>query len=142
MVVPRTPALQTAEDALSLALLAMVVRTRPLVTTGMVLAHLTQHFGISMDRVTVRRTRPDDFIVRFTQRDDLELVLGTLSPEGAPFALCWRRWSRLIMGFAGAFRFRVLVGMKGIPSHAGSSETAQATLGASSAKVDIANPEV
>lgn len=45
------------------------------------------------------------------------------------------------MGSAGAFRYHVLVGMKGIPSHARLSETAQAILGSSSAKVDIANPE-
>lgn len=46
------------------------------------------------------------------------------------------------MGSAGAFRFHVLVGMKGIPLHARSSETAQAILNSSSAKVNIANPEV
>jgi hypothetical protein len=45
------------------------------------------------------------------------------------------------MGSAGAFRFRVLVGMKGIPSHARSKETAQAILGPSCTNVDIANNE-
>jgi len=40
------------------------------------------------------------------------------------------------MGLAGAFRFRVLVRMKGIPSHARSKDTAQAILGSS-----CANPE-
>ena len=45
------------------------------------------------------------------------------------------------MGSAGAFRYRVLVGMKGIPSHARSSELAQTILGSAGAKVEIANPE-
>ncbi|CAD6338683.1 unnamed protein product [Miscanthus lutarioriparius] len=45
------------------------------------------------------------------------------------------------MGFAGAFRYRVLVGMKGIPSHARSAATAHAILGSASAKMDIANPD-
>ena len=45
------------------------------------------------------------------------------------------------MGSAGAFRFRVLVGLKGIPSHAHSKETAQVILSSSCINVDIANPE-
>lgn len=45
------------------------------------------------------------------------------------------------MASAGAFRYRVLVGMKGIPSHARSAEMAQAILGSSSAKVELANPD-
>lgn len=40
IVVPHTPTLQAAEDALSLALLAMVVGTRPVVTPAMVRLHL------------------------------------------------------------------------------------------------------
>ena len=56
-------------------------------------------------------------------------------------ALHWRRWSHLIMGSVGMFRYRVLVSMKGIPLHARSSEMAQAILGSSSAKVDIVNLE-
>lgn len=45
------------------------------------------------------------------------------------------------MGSAGAFRYRVLVGMKGISVHAHSSETAQAILGLSGAKAEITNPD-
>lgn len=45
------------------------------------------------------------------------------------------------MGSAGAFRFRVLVSLKGIPSHARSKETAEIILGSSCTNVDIANPE-
>jgi hypothetical protein len=45
------------------------------------------------------------------------------------------------MGSAGAFRFRVLVGLKGIPSHTRSKEAVQAILGSSCVNIDIANPE-
>jgi hypothetical protein len=89
----------------------------------MVRTHLETYFSIMDDRAIVHRTRPDDFIVRFTRIEDLELVLQTPTPPVAPFALRWQRWSRLIMGSAGALKFRVLVGMKGIPSHTRSKET-------------------
>jgi hypothetical protein len=125
IVVPRTPALQAAEDALSNALLALVLGTRPPVSPAMILHHLQEHYGIAADRVTVRRTRPDDFIVRFNRQEDLELVLANQRPAGAPFTLRWRRWTRLISGSAGAFRYRALVGLKGIPSHARSEEVAR-----------------
>lgn len=70
VVVQRTPALQAAEDQLSLALLALVLGTRPLVSPAMVLDHLRDHFNIAEDLVSVRRMRPDDFIVRFSRRED------------------------------------------------------------------------
>jgi hypothetical protein len=43
------------------------------------------------------------------------------------------------MGSAGAFRYWVLVGLKGVPSHARSSEVAQAILGSTRAKVETAD---
>jgi hypothetical protein len=90
--VPRTPSIQVAEeDALSLALLALVLGTRPLVTPAMMLQHLHDHYGITEDRVTVRTTRPDDFIIRFSSQEDLERVLSTPEPAVAAFVLRWRR---------------------------------------------------
>ena len=75
VVVPRTPALQAVEDALSMALLALVLGTRPPVTPALLLQHLYDHYGFLEDRVMVRRTRPDDFIMRFSNQDDLQRVL-------------------------------------------------------------------
>jgi hypothetical protein len=124
-----------------MALLALVLGTRPPVTPALLLQHLHDHYGVSPDRVTVRRTRPDDFIVRFTNLDDLQRVLDNQRPEGAAFTLRWRRWSRLILGSAGAFRYRCLVGMKGLPSHARSTEVVQCILGSAGAKAEIANPD-
>lgn len=89
VVVPRTQAIQAAEDALSCALLALVLRTHPTVTPAMMLQHLQEHYSASRDRVTVRRTRPDDFIVRFTDMADLERVLSVPEPVNVPFIVRW-----------------------------------------------------
>jgi hypothetical protein len=43
------------------------------------------------------------------------------------------------MASMGAFRYRVLVGLKGVPLHARSSEVAQVILGSTRAKVEIAD---
>jgi len=141
VVVPRSAALQAAEDALGQALVALVLGTRPALAPADIVHHLRSHYGIPEERVTVRRTRPNDFLVRFADNDDLLRVLANQRPVGARFLLRWRRWSRLISGSAGAFRFRVLVGMKGIPAHAQSVEVAQAILGSAGAKVEFASPE-
>lgn len=45
------------------------------------------------------------------------------------------------MASSGAFWYRVLVGLKGLPSHARSEAVAQAILGSAGAKVEFANPD-
>ena len=66
LVIPRSAELQAAEQALSLALVAVVGGTRPPVSRHspeMVGQHLFQAFGVQADRVSVRRHTPEDFIV-------------------------------------------------------------------------------
>lgn len=53
------------------------------------LHYLHEHYDITEERVTVRRTRPDDFLVCFSRQVDLELVLDNQRPVGAPFTLHW-----------------------------------------------------
>jgi hypothetical protein len=53
------------------------------------MACLSEYFGIGGDVVSVRRTAPDNFIVRFTRLEVLELMLGTPWPVATPFALRW-----------------------------------------------------
>lgn len=102
VVAPRTPQLQATEDALSsMALVALIGGTRPAVTTAMVHQHLRTTFGVADEAMIIRRHAPEDFLVRFTRREDLEAVLGTPSDNGAPFTLIWRRWSRLSRASAG-----------------------------------------
>ena len=86
LVVPRSAEIQAAEDALSLALVAMIGGTKPSVTPAMVREHLGSRFLIDDADMSVLRHAPEDFIVRFSRREDLERVLHTPSPEGAsPF---------------------------------------------------------
>jgi hypothetical protein len=141
VIIPRTLELQAAEDALSLALVALVLGTRPAVTPAALVQYLYDHYSIPEDRISVRRTRPDDLLVRFSRQDDLHLVLDNQRPDGAPFFLQWRRWTRLIMGSSGAFRYRMLVGLKRLVSHAHSAAVAQTILGSAGAKVEFANAE-
>lgn len=115
--------------------------TRAPVSPMMMLAHRREYFGIMEDRASVCRTTLNDFIVRFSSSEDLKRVLRAPSAVRGPFMLQWHRWNCLINGSKGAFCYRVLVGMKGIPSQACSSETACAILGSSSVKVDITDPD-
>ena len=63
VVVPRSVELQAAEQALSLALVAVVGGTRPPMSPEMVGQHLFQAFGVPADRVSVHCHTPEDFIV-------------------------------------------------------------------------------
>lgn len=84
---PHTAEIQVAEEALSLALLALVLGTRPPVSPVMLKQHLIDYYNVPGDLVTVRRTHPDDFIIRFARGEDLERVLGSPEPRGAPFTV-------------------------------------------------------
>ena len=67
-------------------------------------------------------------------------MLGMPVP-GAPFSLIWKWWRRTSMASACSFRFRVLVGLMGIPSHARLASVTQTVLGSSCALVEIALSE-
>ena len=88
---PRSPEHEAAEADLRLALVAVVVGTRPLVSPAMVRTFLATHYGLDETSTTVHRHDPEDFIVRFSRREDLELVLGSRVHD-ALFSLIWRPW--------------------------------------------------
>jgi hypothetical protein len=115
VVVPRSTELEAAERDLGRALVAVIAGTRPPVSPAMVRAFLAAEFGI--EDASVHRYEPEDFVVRFANRDDAERVLHTrvLNP---PFHLIWHPWSRLSMASFTFLRYRVLVGMTHVPIHA------------------------
>lgn len=80
--------------------------------------HLHKVFGVSDDVGLIRWHALEDFMVRFSGREDLEMVLSTLPPVDAPFSVVWHRWRRTSRASAGPFKYKVLVGIKGIPAHA------------------------
>ena len=92
VVVPRTEAIQAAEEALNNTLVAMVGGTRPDVNTGMVYTSLFNRFGITADEVDVRRHAPEDFVARFHHRADRDHVLESWPSGQVP--LVWRPWRR------------------------------------------------
>lgn len=137
----RTAELRESEAALSLALVCLVVGTRPEVSTAMVGEYLMHYFGFDPANFSVRRHDPEDFIVRFAHQHELETVLQTVVPD-PPFRLIWNRWRRTSLAAAGSFQFRVLVGMRRLPLHARSLEVAQTILGTACAHLEIAPPGI
>jgi hypothetical protein len=101
----------------------------------MVRAFLAAEFNI--EDASVRRYEPEDFVVRFANRDDTERVLHSrvLNP---PFCLIWHPWSRLSMASSTFLHYRVLVGMTRVPLHARSAVVAQTILGQVCARIEIA----
>ena len=88
VVIPRSLALNAAEEALSsLTLVAMVGGTCPPVSSAAVRTQLESFYNISVDAFTVSRYSPEDFLVCFYNRDDLEEVVQASVPLGIPFYL-------------------------------------------------------
>jgi hypothetical protein len=79
----------------------------------MVREHLSVRFSVDDDAMSVMRHEPEDFVVQFTRKEDLERVLASPPVDAAPFVLTWRRWTQLSRAVAASFTFRVLVGIKG-----------------------------
>jgi hypothetical protein len=102
---------------------------------------LRLRFGVDNDHMLIVRHAPEDFLVRFSRRDDLERVLAAPPDPAAPFMLTWRRWTRLSRAVAASFTYRVLVGIMGVPAHALSAAVAQQLLGSSCAHVELASSD-
>ena len=90
-------------------------------------------YNISANAFTVSRYSPEDFLVCFNNRGDLEEVVQAPVPLGTPFYLVWKRWRRQSMASAGAMRYKVLLGLNGMPVHTWSTDTAERILGSSCA---------
>jgi hypothetical protein len=74
-------------------------------------------YHISSEAFTESRYAPEDFLMRFIAREDLENVVHVPVPLNTSFYLVWKRWRRQSMASAGAMRFKVLLGLKGLPVH-------------------------
>lgn len=122
------------EDALGLALVALVVGTRPFVSPAMVSHYLLEHFDIPKDSIDVCRNEPEDFLVRFSRREDRDRVL-TAVPSGGLLPLTWHPWRRTSSSTGGTLRCLALIGLRNVPHHARSVAVAQSILGHSFAAV-------
>jgi len=135
VVVPRSSAIQAAEDDLGNALVAMVGGTRPDVSTAMVYTMLFDRFGIAADEVDVRRHAPEDFVVRFHHQADRDRVLGSRPSGHLP--LVWRAWRRTSLACAGSFRFRVVLAVSRLPLHARNTSVVQSILGSCCSNIEL-----
>lgn len=127
VVVPQTTEIQAAEDALDLALVAMVVGTRPHIRAATIYEALCSRFNIHHDDVDIRGHEPDDFIVRFRRGEDQDRVLAS-----------WA-WSRQTNGVLDEFSHRVVVALQGVPAHARNVAVAQLRLGTYCCEVEISS---
>lgn len=104
----------------------LVGRNRPEVSLDQVRKQSVDVYNIPVFKVS--RYTPEDFVARFNRREDLEAVLN--APTTIPTPLLWRRWwPRQSMVAVSSSRFKVLMGMRGIPFHAWGIPTAELNLG-------------
>lgn len=75
-VLPRTSEMDAAEEALSRALLAVIVGVRRAVTTEEVAMALEDVYGLTPGTFSVHCHRPEDFLLFFAERADRDRVLG------------------------------------------------------------------
>lgn len=127
--VQRSEQLDQAEQDLSLALVAVVGGTRPVVEVAQVRWLFRQYFQI--EEVDICIFQPEDFLIQFRSEADLERVFRSPYPEAAPFKLIFKRWRRQIAATAEPLEFHILIEIRNMPAHAWSLETAASLLGSS-----------
>ncbi|CAD6336108.1 unnamed protein product [Miscanthus lutarioriparius] len=138
VIIPRSQEVNSAEAELSLALVAIVGRNRPMVSAADVRALLEGFYHLAPDEFSVSTYPPEDFLVRFRSAQARDGVLHAPHPQGTRFVLLWRPWRRQAWASAGSFRFCVLLGMRGIPSHLWNVAAAQQILGPACAGLEPA----
>lgn len=136
VIIPRSAEIDAVEEALSsLALVAMVGGIRPPVSPTDVSDQLSSFYNLPADVFSISRYALEDFLVRFNNRDDHEDILRVSVPIGTPFFLIWKRWRRQSMASAEGLRYKVLLGLKGMPAHIWGVRSAERMLGSSCAKL-------
>jgi len=122
--------LQHDEDTLvASALVVLVVGTRPPLAPFQVRRFVQDNYGLAASDFTLHRYWPEDFLLIFRNPSDVQRVLNAPPLPRADMVLRFRRWNRLSTAEGESMRYRVLVELRGVPSHAWSVATAQAILG-------------
>jgi hypothetical protein len=91
-VIPCTPVMDQAEEALASALVAVVSGTRSTMTASQVVQLLGQHYSMGTSDVQVKRYSRGDFLLVFSSRQLANQILHM--PPGAAFDLVFQRWRR------------------------------------------------
>jgi hypothetical protein len=93
-IIPRTVAMDAAEERLANALVVVVGGTRPAISLAQVLHYLASFFQVIEHNVVVRCSALDDFILMFLDRSVADKVLLSNPPTWSPFVLLFRQWHR------------------------------------------------
>jgi hypothetical protein len=128
-----------AEDALSRALLAVIVGVRRAVTTDEVAMALEDIHRLQPGSFSVHCHRPEDFLIFFATKEDRDMVLRSEVIESPFFRLLLRPWARRTHAASGGLCVHAELEVEGVPANAWSMATAEAIL-APSAWVERLHP--
>jgi hypothetical protein len=120
--------MDAAEEALSRALLAVIVGVRKTVTTEEVAMALEDAYGLTPGTFSVHCHRPEDFLLFFAEREDRDRVLGDGVLASPYFRLLLRPWSRRTHAASGGLCVHTEIEIEGVPANAWSLATAEAAL--------------
>ncbi|KAK1627408.1 hypothetical protein QYE76_001723 [Lolium multiflorum] len=138
-VLSRTVEIDEAEDALSRALLAVIVGVRRAVTTDEVAMALEDIHRLPPGSFSVHCHRPEDFLIFFATKEDRDMVLRDEVIESPFFRLLLRPWARRTHAASGGLCVHAELEVEGVPANAWSMATAEAIL-APSAWVERLHP--
>ncbi|KAK1648165.1 hypothetical protein QYE76_065970 [Lolium multiflorum] len=127
-ILPHTPEMDEAEEALSKALLAVIVGVRRTVSTEEVAMALEDVHGLAPGSFSVHCHRPEDFLIFFAVREDRDRVLGDGVLTSPFFRLLLRPWSRRTHAASGGLCVHTELEVEGIPANAWTLATAEAIL--------------
>lgn len=127
-VLPRTPEMEEAEEALAKALLAVIVGVRHTVTMEEVAMALEDVHGLAPGSFSIHCHRPEDFLLYFASQEDMDRVLGDGVLASPYFHLLLRPWSRRTHAASGGLCVHTELEIEGVPTNAWSLATAEAVL--------------
>jgi hypothetical protein len=116
----------------------MVAGTRPALTPAQVLEFFVKFYQMGIDDVEARQFPPDDFLLVFQRRIDVDRVLHGEPPAGAPFRLSFMRWRSEARASVVPMLYKVLLDPVGIPVHPWDMDTTQKIVQSSSLVIQAA----
>jgi hypothetical protein len=128
-----------AEDALSRALLAVIIGVRRTVTTEEAAIALEEVHDLAPGSFSIHCHRPEDFLLFFATREGRDLVLRDEVLASPYFRGLLQPWSRRTHAASGGLCVHTKLEIEGIPMHAWNLSTAEAVL-APSAWVERLHP--
>jgi hypothetical protein len=130
-IIPRSAAIDDAEEALANAFVTMVGGTRPFLSPAQVADYLRRFYSVEEQSAQIKRYRGGDFLILFANCATADHVLPQQPPEVAGVKLIFWRWHRQARALFAPLRYKVLLSITKIYAHVWSEEIAQEILGSS-----------